>query len=39
MTPLEAAWEAVLERPDDDRALHVLGDALLEIGDPLGSKT
>ncbi|MBL8916998.1 MAG: hypothetical protein JNM17_40210 [Archangium sp.] len=36
MTPLEAAWEAVLERPDDDRALHVLGDALLEIGDPLG---
>ena len=36
MTPLEAAWEAVLESPDDDRALQVLTDALMERGDPHG---
>jgi uncharacterized protein (TIGR02996 family) len=36
MTPLEAAWEAVLAAPDDDRALQVLADALMETGDPHG---
>jgi uncharacterized protein (TIGR02996 family) len=36
MTPLEAAWQAVLEHPDDDRALHVLADALSERGDAQG---
>lgn len=36
MTPLEAAWEAVLAAPDDDHALHVLADALMERGDPHG---
>ncbi len=36
MTPLEAAWQAVLAAPDDDRALHVLADALTETGDPHG---
>ncbi len=36
MTPLEAAWQAVLESPDDDRALLVLADALIERGDPHG---
>lgn len=36
MTPLDAAWEAVLVAPDDDRALLVLADALMEVGDPHG---
>jgi uncharacterized protein (TIGR02996 family) len=36
MTPLEAAWQAVLDAPDDDAALLVLADALLERGDPHG---
>lgn len=36
MTPLDAAWEAVLGAPDDDRALCVLADALMERGDPHG---
>lgn len=36
MTPREAAWEAVLGAPDDDRALQVLADALMEVGDPQG---
>ncbi|MFT3709033.1 MAG: hypothetical protein QM817_15405 [Archangium sp.] len=36
MTPLEAAWKAVLEHPEDDRALSVLSDALSEQGDPHG---
>jgi uncharacterized protein (TIGR02996 family) len=36
MKPLEAAWEAVLEAPDDDRALQVLSDALMERGDAHG---
>lgn len=36
MSPLDAAWEAVLGAPDDDRALCVLADALMEVGDPHG---
>lgn len=36
MTPLEAAWQAVLDAPDDDQALRVLSDALMERGDPQG---
>ncbi|MDP2273282.1 MAG: hypothetical protein Q8N23_37050 [Archangium sp.] len=36
MKPLEAAWEAVLGSPDDDGALQVLSDALMERGDPHG---
>lgn len=36
MTPLAAAWAAVLAAPDDDAALGVLGDALLDAGDPHG---
>ncbi|MFO0599083.1 MAG: hypothetical protein U0228_27485 [Myxococcaceae bacterium] len=36
MSPLETAWQAVLERPGDDRALQVLSDALIENGDPHG---
>lgn len=36
MKPLEAAWEAVLAAPDDDQALLVLADALMERGDPHG---
>ena len=36
MTPLAAAWEAVLGAPDDDQALLVLADALMERGDPHG---
>ena len=36
MSPLEAAWKAVLAAPDDDQALHVLADALMEQGDPHG---
>jgi hypothetical protein len=36
VTPLEAAWKSVLESPDEPPALRVLGDALIESGDPLG---
>lgn len=36
MTPLEAAWQAVLQTPEDDQALLVLADALMERGDPQG---
>ena len=36
MTPLDAAWAAVLAAPDDDQALQVLADALMESGDPHG---
>jgi hypothetical protein len=36
VTPLEAAWKSVLESPDQAPALRVLGDALIEVGDPLG---
>ena len=36
MSPLDAAWAAVLAAPDDDQALHVLADALMEQGDPHG---
>lgn len=36
MTPLEAAWESALGAPDDDQALHVLADALMEQGDAQG---
>lgn len=36
MTPLDAAWDAVLSSPDDDQALLVLADALMERGDPHG---
>ncbi|MFZ5442733.1 MAG: hypothetical protein ACOZQL_22175 [Myxococcota bacterium] len=36
MTPLDAAWSALLASPDDDAALRVLGDALLDAGDPHG---
>ena len=36
MTPLDAAWQAVLDAPDDDRALQVLADALMEREDPQG---
>jgi hypothetical protein len=36
LTPLAAAWAAVLAAPDDDAALGVLGDALLDAGDPHG---
>ena len=36
MTPLDAAWQAVLDAPDDDQALHVLADALMERGEPQG---
>ncbi len=36
MDPVDAAWKAVLASPDDDRALRVLADALMERGDPHG---
>lgn len=36
MNAQEAAWQAVLARPRDERARQVLADALSEAGDPLG---
>lgn len=36
MTPLEAAWQAVLEHPDAMAPRAVLADALLDAGEPLG---
>lgn len=36
MTPLEAAWQAVLASPQDERARRVLADAMIEAGDPHG---
>ena len=36
MTPLEAAWQAVLAQPQDDQARRVLADAMIEAGDPHG---
>lgn len=36
MTPLESAWQAVLEAPHHAPTLQVLADALMERGDPHG---
>jgi hypothetical protein len=36
MSQLEAAWEAVQRSPDDEQALSVLADVLLESGELLG---
>lgn len=36
MEPVDSAWNAVLASPDDDGALRVLADALMERGDPHG---